>query len=118
MWIKTTIMTLLYFVPYPFILSGKVGGNIWLFYRLWFIMGLGMIGIGTSVMHDANHATYSPDKRINNFIGYILELIGGFTITWKIQHNIFHHTYTNITGLYEDIDSIKLLRFSPRQQWQ
>jgi linoleoyl-CoA desaturase len=80
-------------------------------------MGCGMIGIGTSVMHDANHGTYSRNKRINNFIGWILEVIGGYTVTWKIQHNVLHHTYTNIAGLDEDIDSIILLRFSPRQKW-
>ncbi len=66
-------------------------------------------------MHDAQHGTYSPDKKVNNFIGHILELIGGYTVTWRIQHNLLHHTYTNITGLDEDIDSIKLLRFSPQQ---
>jgi linoleoyl-CoA desaturase len=66
-------------------------------------------------MHDANHGTYSPNKKVNKFIGHILEIIGGYSVTWKIQHNVLHHTYTNIAGLDEDIDSILLLRFSPRQ---
>ena len=115
MWIKTVVMLLLYFVPYFFMVIGSAAGKPWLFFALWFLMGWGMIGIGTSVMHDANHGTYSKNKKINNFIGYILEIIGGYTVTWKIQHNLLHHTYTNIAGLDEDIDSIKLLRFSPRQ---
>jgi len=83
---------------------------------LWFVMSWGMAGIGTAVMHDANHGTYSPQKRVNQFIGHILEIIGGYTVTWKIQHNVLHHTYTNIAGLDEDIDSIILLRLSPRQK--
>ena len=115
MWMKTVAMLLLYFVPYFFIVTGIASGNVWLFYSMWLIMAFGMIGIGTSVMHDANHGTYSANKKVNSFIGYILEVIGGYTVTWKIQHNLLHHTYTNITGLDEDIDSIKLLRFSPRQ---
>jgi len=41
-------------------------------------------------------------------------VIGGYAVTWKIQHNVLHHTYTNVAGLDEDIDSIKLLRFSPQ----
>jgi len=69
-----------------------------------------MSGIGTSVMHDANHGTYSPDKRVNSFISYILEIIGGYTVNWRIQHNVLHHTYTNVSGLDEDIDTMELLR--------
>jgi linoleoyl-CoA desaturase len=117
MWVKTTIMLLLYFAPYYFIVTGYGTVSLWLFYGLWIVMAVGMIGIGTSVMHDANHGAYSPKKSVNNFISRILELIGGYTITWRIQHNVLHHTYTNITGLDEDIDTIKLLRFSPRQPW-
>lgn len=115
MWVKTIVMLLLYFVPYVFIVSGLAADSLLLFFILWIIMGLGMSGIGTSVMHDANHGTYSPNKKVNNFISHILEIIGGYTVTWRIQHNVLHHTYTNIAGLDEDMDSITLLRFSPSQ---
>lgn len=115
MWVKTAVMLTLYFAPYAFIVAGSGATNLWVFYGLWALMAMGMIGIGTSVMHDAHHGTYSPKKWVNKSIGAILEIIGGYTLTWKIQHNQLHHTYTNITGLDEDIDSIKLLRFSPRQ---
>jgi linoleoyl-CoA desaturase len=115
MWVKTVVMLLLYFVPYNLMVSGVGADSSWIFFGLWFLMGWGMTGIGTSVMHDANHGTYSQNKKINHFIGYILEILGGYTVTWKIQHNILHHTYTNIAGLDEDIDSLKILRFSPRQ---
>lgn len=115
MWVKTAVMLTLYFVPYVLMVTGYGAGNLWIFFGLWFLMGWGMVGIGTSVMHDANHGTYSPHKKVNNFIGYILEIIGGYTVNWKIQHNVLHHTYTNITGLDDDIDSIVLLRLSPRQ---
>lgn len=115
MWIKTAFMFLLYFVPYVLMVLGFAADNSWLFFLFWFVMGLGMIGLGTSVMHDANHGTYSPRHKVNYLIGHILEIMGGYSVTWKIQHNLLHHTYTNVAGLDEDIDSIKLLRFSPRQ---
>jgi len=115
MWIKTVFMLILYFAPYVLMTTGAGEGNIWLFLGLWFLMGLGMSGIGTAIMHDANHGTYSSNKKINVFISHILEVIGGYTVTWKIQHNVLHHTYTNIAGLNEDIDSIVFLRLSPRQ---
>jgi len=115
MWFKTGIMLMLFFLPYTLIVTGIADSNGFFFFGMWFLMGLGMVGIGTSVMHDANHGTYSANKKLNNWIGHILEVIGGYAVTWKIQHNVLHHTYTNVSGLDDDIDSIVLLRFSPRQ---
>lgn len=115
MWVKSIVMLLMYFVPYILMVTGVAGGNVWLFFGFWFVMAWGMIGIGTSVMHDANHGAYSSTKNVNKSISFILEIIGGYSVTWKIQHNLLHHTYTNIAGLDEDLDSIKLLRLSPRQ---
>ncbi|PSL29161.1 fatty acid desaturase family protein [Chitinophaga ginsengisoli] len=115
MWTKTAVMLLLYFVPYVLIVTGLGAGNAWIFFGLWFLMAFGMSGIGTAIMHDANHGTYSANNKINHLIGYILEIIGGYTANWKIQHNILHHTYTNISGLDEDIDTMGLIRLSPNQ---
>lgn len=115
MWIKTAVMMLLYFVPYFIILTGWGAGSTLLFFGLWILMGFGMSGIGTAVMHDANHGTYSVNNKVNKLISYMLEVIGGYTVNWKIQHNILHHTYTNITGLDEDIDTMGLIRLSPNQ---
>jgi linoleoyl-CoA desaturase len=115
MWFKTIVMLLLYFVPYTLMVTGMGAGHTWLFYGFWFIMGWGMIGIGTSVMHDAQHGTYSPNKKVNRFVGHVLEVVGGYDVSWRIQHNVLHHTYTNVAGLDEDMDSIKLMRFSPHQ---
>ena len=118
MWIKTLIMLLLYFVPYLFMVSGSAAGNTWIFFGLWLLMAIGMVRMGTSGMHDANHGTYSPNRKVNTVIGSILEVIGGYTVTWKIQHNFLHHTYTNISGLDEDIETMSLLRFSPDRPYK
>jgi linoleoyl-CoA desaturase len=115
MWVKTAVMLSLYLVPYLLMVTGVGAINPWLFYGFWVLMGCGMIGIGTSVMHDAQHGSYSPNKKVNAFIGFILEVIGGYAVTWRIQHNMLHHTFTNVAGLDEDIDTMKLLRLSPRQ---
>ncbi len=77
-------------------------------------MGLGKAGIGLSVMHDANHGAYSRKKWINSIVGYSLNLVGGNATNWKIQHNVKHHTYTNVTGMDEDISPKGgILRFDP-----
>lgn len=113
MYLKTIVMVSFYFVPYAFIVAGAASGSIWLFYALWFLMGVGIVGIGTSVMHDSNHGAYSKNKSLNSFLGNLLNVIGGYALNWRIQHNVLHHTYTNIGGLDEDIDTGLALRMTP-----
>ena len=109
---KTVMMFTLYLTPYVFILSGNITQPV-MFVALWVTMGLGKAGIGLSIMHDANHGAYSSRKRINKFLGYSMNLIGANAEIWKLQHNILHHTYTNIHGADDDIHTPKILRFSP-----
>lgn len=112
---KTVAMVSIYILPYFYILLGFAASNLLLFYGAWLLMGLGMVGIGCSVMHDSNHDAYSGNKTLNRHLGKIIMLVGGYDLNWRIQHNILHHTYTNIDGLDHDIDAGILLRFSPAQ---
>jgi linoleoyl-CoA desaturase len=111
--IKTVAMLSMYFIPYFIIVSGVASVSLWLFYALWALMGAGIVGIGTSVMHDSNHGAYSDNKMLNSMLGNLLNVIGGYALNWRIQHNILHHTYTNIGGLDEDIDTGLALRMTP-----
>ena len=83
---------------------------------LWMIMGLGKAFIGTSVMHDALHGSYSEHKKLNTFMHFSALIIGVYPKTWKIQHNVLHHTYTNIDHADDDLTPIGVLRFSPNQK--
>jgi len=80
------------------------------------LMGFGMAGIGLSIMHDANHGAYSKNQTVNKIFGYCLNIVGGFDVNWRIQHNVLHHTYTNIIGMDEDVDAGIVLRFSDSQK--
>ncbi len=109
---KTVILLLVYLVPLALLYFGGISSR-WMVFGLWVIMGFGMAGIGMAVMHDANHGAYSKSTRVNNLIGYLLNMVGGNADFWKIQHNVLHHTYTNVDGADEDIDTPSFLRFSP-----
>lgn len=111
--VKTVFMIALYTVPLLVILSGAVT-QFWVVAILWGLMGLGMAGIGLSIMHDANHGAYSRRKGTNQALGALLNLIGGYHVNWKIQHNVLHHSYTNIHDFDEDIKK-GIIRFSPNQ---
>jgi linoleoyl-CoA desaturase len=113
--VKTVVMLAIYFVPFGFLLSGAVT-NLWLVFACWIMMGVGMSGIGFSIMHDANHGAYSKNKYVNNTLSYLLNFVGGNVANWRIQHNKLHHTFTNIDGADHDLDSPGALRFSPHKE--
>jgi linoleoyl-CoA desaturase len=115
--IKTIFMFSLYFVPYAFIISGAVV-NTWSLLALVCVMGLGLAGIGLSVMHDANHGAYSKKAWVNSLLGYSLNLVGANAFNWKIQHNVLHHTYTNVHEVDEDINPRGVLRLTPHTKWK
>lgn len=113
--IKSIVMILIYMVPYAILVSGAIT-NLYIIWGLWIFMGFGMAGIGLAIMHDANHGSYSKNAKVNKWMGYLINFVGGSVTNWKIQHNVLHHSYTNIEGHDEDITSIPILRFSPSQK--
>ena len=109
---KTICMIALYTAPFVLILTLNI--QSWAVLSLWAVMGVGMAGCGLSIMHDANHGAYSKSPAVNSFIGRILVLLAGNPANWRIQHNVLHHTYTNVTNYDEDIaPPPAILRFSP-----
>ncbi len=109
--IKTIILLSGFVVPV--LLINFMFLQTWVVVVLHTIMGFALAGIGMSIMHDANHGAYSKKQKVNNWLGYSLNLVGGMVFNWKLQHNVLHHTYTNIHEVDDDIDNKLILRFSP-----
>lgn len=115
MWLKVGTMLLMYFVP--FILAVTLFHDSPALYILMFVfMGLGMAGIGMNVAHDANHGSLSPNRYVNRLLGSTLYFIGVDKAIWQQEHNVEHHTFTNIDGFDSDIAVPSVLRFSPHQK--
>lgn len=112
MYVKTACMLGVFFIPLIIVNTGIVTTPIILF-LLYILSGFGMAGIGMGVMHDAIHGSYSKNQKINRYIGYSMNLIGANASVWKIQHNVLHHTFTNIDQADDDINAPFFLRFSP-----
>jgi linoleoyl-CoA desaturase len=113
--LKTIAMLSMYFVPYLLMVTG-VFSSIWMVFACWIVMGLGMAGIGLSIMHDANHGAYSKNRTINTIIGQVIWFVGGSSVNWKIQHNVLHHSFTNVDHMDEDLETIPILRFTPHRK--
>jgi linoleoyl-CoA desaturase len=107
---KACMMLGLYLIPYMMILTGHFSNMQMLFMSL--IMGLGVAGVGMSVMHDAIHGSFSSSTIVNRIFSASLYLLGGNVYNWDIQHNKLHHTYTNIHDIDEDITGKFILRLS------
>jgi len=115
-WAKVVVMAALYFLPYTLMVSGVVS-HPGLVILMWSIMGFGMAGLGLNVMHDANHGALSKNKSVNHIMSYTMNIIGGSSFMWKLQHNVLHHSFTNIEGSDSDMDHVPILRFSPHKKW-
>jgi linoleoyl-CoA desaturase len=111
MFFKTVVLLTLTFGAYGLILSGWF--SPWVMLGLAVLMGVGLAGIGFSVAHDALHGAYSANPYVNRVLGATFDLLGANGYMWKITHNVIHHTYTNITGVDEDLSVSPLIRLSP-----
>ncbi len=80
---------------------------------LWALSGFGFAGVGFNVSHDAIHGATSTDRGINELFSWTFDSMGAASSTWRIAHNLLHHTYTNVPGTDSDIDPGPALRFQP-----
>lgn len=112
--IKSVLLILSYLLPFVLVLT--VPMNAWLGLLCAITMGIGIAGVGMGVMHDACHGAYSRKQWVNNLLAGSLYLLGSNVLNWKIQHNVLHHTYTNIEGLDEDIEHKGPIRLSENSE--
>jgi len=111
---KTAIIVAWFVASYGLLLAWG-GTSGWLAAALTLSLALAMAGIGFSIMHDANHGSYSRSPRVNYAWGLALDFIGASSYLWRRKHNVQHHTFANVDGLDTDIDAGPFLRLSPTQ---
>ena len=112
--IKSLVATVLYFSIYFIILFSGIT-NLTFIFGLWMLLGAAQAFIGTSVMHDVLHGSLTKNKLLNFGLQIPVIAIGVEPTIWKLQHNVLHHTYTNIEHADEDIASRYVLRMTENQ---
>ena len=112
---KTIVMFTLLLAPLVMVLTLDL--PTWALILSMVVIGIGMAGVGMNVMHDANHEVFSSKKWVNKLMGSSIYILAGNDYNWKVQHNVLHHTYTNIQGHDEDIDAGRIIRFSEHSKW-
>jgi linoleoyl-CoA desaturase len=115
LYIKAFIMFSVFLVPFILILTLDMPQ--WLMFISMAVTGVGMAGVGMNVMHDSNHESFSSKKWVNKLMGSSIYILAGNVYNWKVQHNVLHHTFTNIKDHDEDIDAGRIIRFSQHSKW-
>ncbi|MFZ9940191.1 MAG: fatty acid desaturase family protein [Bacteroidia bacterium] len=113
---KSLGMLSLYILPFGLILTGWFTPLQMLLLAL--LMGIGLAGVGMSVMHDACHGAFSDRPWINRLFSGSMYLLGGNVYNWKVQHNTLHHTFTNIHEADGDIAGRVILRFDKHDPYR
>jgi linoleoyl-CoA desaturase len=114
MWMKTLVIGAWLVTSYLLLLF--VASTWWAAGLLCASLGLAIAGVGFSVMHDANHGSYSASKRLNKLAAATIDLVGGSSFMWRHKHNVLHHTYTNVHGMDDDIELRPFLRLTVDQR--
>mgnify|MGYP001219637570 CR=1 FL=1 len=57
------------------------------------------------------------DRPVFNSVLEAKNMVGANASVWRIQHNVLHHSYTNIEGADDDLNTPGFLRFTPKRLW-
>lgn len=108
LYLKSVIMLGIYLAPFVVLLTVPMHPLSALGMAV--LMGIGEAGVGMSVMHDGVHGAYSSKAWLNKLAASTMYLLGSNTFNWKVQHNIKHHTFTNIYDYDSDISTKAVIR--------
>jgi len=114
MYLKTAIVLSCCVVFY--LLLVFAAGAWWQALGLALALGLSMGGVAFNVQHDGRHHAYSNREWVNRLMSLTLDLMGASSSIWHWKHNVFHHTYVNITGQDDDVDLGFFGRLTPHQK--
>jgi len=92
-----------------------------------FAFGLIHSHLGISISHDGCHGSYSKNSFLSYLASCTLDLMGGSSLVWCMQHNIGHHPNSNRNGdknidEFDQFDpdvrsGFPIMRFNPHQPW-
>jgi len=81
------------------------------------VLVLSLVAVGTSIMHGANHGSFSRHRWLNRTLAYTSDALGASSWLWRMQHNSLHHGNTNVAGVDSDLALAPFARLAPSQAW-
>lgn len=109
--VKIILVLFIFFGSYGLIISNRFSPGA--DFLLGTICGLSNILIVMNIGHDAAHNALSRNRKLNRFLSWSIEISGMSHYMWKINHNIIHHPYPNVTPIDSELNmALPFLRFS------
>jgi linoleoyl-CoA desaturase len=115
MTLKTIVILTIFFTAYT-ILMADLLFNGWLALGVCVVLGMFTAFIGFNLAHDGAHGAFSSNSTVNSMMGYTFDMLGCSSYMWKTNHNIIHHTYTNIPDQDGDLEPVFFIRLSPTKK--
>ena len=113
---KAAFIVAWFLASYVLLLTVQIG---WLQLLLCLSYALAASALGFNVFHDANHGSFSSNKRLNLLVSQLTcMMLGPSRYLWRHKHHVLHHVYTNVFQWDDDIETRGHLRMSPRQPWE
>jgi len=84
-----------------------------IFYAGYFLLGLFMVIIFLSVIHELSHDNVFKSKRLNRTLMYFFDFMGANSYIWKKRHQLMHHNYPNLKGWDSDIEQSNMFKIFP-----
>lgn len=112
---KTILVLTIFFGSYSLLISNKFSPAVDLLLAT--ICGVSTVLIVMNIGHDAVHNALFSNKKSNQILSYVFELSGMSSYMWKINHNIIHHPYPNVSPVDSEINiALPFIRFSPHER--
>jgi linoleoyl-CoA desaturase len=115
MYVKTAVILLWFAASYLGLVF--VATELWQGALLGVSLAFSIAAIGFAIQHDGNHGAYSNHGAVNHAMGLTLDWLGASSFLWRYKHNVAHHTYTNLTGVDEDLELGWFARLAPTQPY-
>mgnify|MGYP003630419847 CR=1 FL=1 len=109
--IKTCIFPIMYATLY--FLTLQAYPSAFLFYLGYFTMGILLVFIFLTVIHEVSHDNVFKSKSLNRFFLYFFDLLGANSFIWKKRHELMHHNFPNMQGWDTDIEQSSLFKIYP-----
>jgi linoleoyl-CoA desaturase len=92
--------------------------NPWLQALACVSLGVSMACAGFNLFHDSIHGSVSNKSWVNKTMAYVTcSILGSSRYLWAYKHNFLHHSYPNILGFDDDLETRGVMRLSPEQAW-
>ena len=82
------------------------------------VLVFALVTVATSIMHDANHDSFSTRRWVNRSLAFTSDALGASSWLWRFQHNTLHHGNPNVAGFDADINLAPFARLAPTQPWR